>query len=68
MTIKDLRQKLCTHCTEHLRKIRTFPVRIDDEGHIIYRRWARKCHLKPITQDVKECPYFKEMPGSGIGT
>ncbi len=61
-TLKELRQKLCTRCANFPRQMRTIPAGIDTEGHIVYKRWARKCHLKPVTKDGKECPYFKEMP------
>ena len=61
MTIKELKEKLCAKCSRYQRQPRTFAVSIDENDCIIYKKWASKCHLKPITEDGKECPYFQEM-------
>jgi len=59
MTIKETKQRLCSVCILAKERRWVSPVGVDEENHVIYKEHNTKCQLRPVTEDGKDCPYFK---------
>lgn len=72
LTVKGIKKRLCDNCIEQKARIRTVLIGFDKDGNPLYERHKRKCHLRPVTSDGRECPYFKprshphQVVGAGL--